>query len=223
MPRQITAGTWARSFLTAAAAPPTRTNVEFVLRWMARENGMGTWNPLGLNGAMDYASFPAGVSASAGNLSHHGGLAMFLAALRVSKPTSAAALASLDTWGGRPGYGATVASTPPVASGATDLNAFPVNAQTMGFIPGGGLITGVGLGLPESIAKLNPLEPIASIAREIGLIVNFFTSPETYIRLAEVLAGGVLVMVGLWIVVTTTDSGQDASSKVKGAATAAAA
>ena len=63
--------------------------------------------------------------------------------------------------------------------------------------------------------------PFAAITGALFAFVKFLTSPETWIRLGEVLAGGALVLVGIWFLASGTDTG--AAAKETGAKAAKAA
>lgn len=91
---------------------------------------------------------------------------------------------------------------------------------------------GAAVGVANTIAggignavPFDPFSAIRSIADAVIFLVKFLTSPNTWLRVAEVLGGGILVLFGLWILFSQTKAGQSANaaagSAAKGAVIAA--
>lgn len=84
--------------------------------------------------------------------------------------------------------------------------------------PAAGVIAGdLSSGLPD------PLSAIKSIGDAVIFFVKFITSPNTWLRVGEVLAGAILVLFGLWILSSQTKLGQQVNGAAGGAAKVAAA
>lgn len=67
----------------------------------------------------------------------------------------------------------------------------------------------------------NVVDGIKSIGDAVVFFVKVLVSPNLWIRFGEVIAGGILVMFGLWVLVGETRLGNRVESNVKTAATAA--
>lgn len=78
---------------------------------------------------------------------------------------------------------------------------------------------GVGSDLPGITSTLDALKAIAGA---VVLAVQFLTSPATWLRLGEGIAGAILVLVALYFIFTSTRTGQQVASDAKSAATVAA-
>ena len=215
---KFAAGQWALMFLGAAGAPPTPGNVTFMLRWIAAENGVGTWNPLGMNGTQNYPSLQAGISATAGNLKTNPIYAPFLAGLRAGNPTSPAALASLDKWNGNPGYGANVARTPPFS--ATGVPTALDNSSTK-TAPGFGLHTITHIGADVVNAPASLWHSITGLAGDFLNPIFAFIRMAA-LRSAAVIGGAALLGFGLLWMLWHTKPGAEVADAVKTGAKVAA-
>jgi hypothetical protein len=71
-------------------------------------------------------------------------------------------------------------------------------------------------------AAAGPVQTVVGGVQSLGEFLAFITDPANLIRAAEAIAGGVLVVVGVYFVFSTTKTGQDVI-KTTGAAAGAAA
>ncbi len=62
------------------------------------------------------------------------------------------------------------------------------------------------------IKKINPLDFVGDIAKDLSTFFGWITSGETWIRLGEVLGGAVLLLLALYLLFTHTQMGKDVRS-----------
>jgi hypothetical protein len=239
---------WAAQVLTDLGAPVTQNNVNNVLAWMAAENSPTTWtgsagvnnplnNGLGSGGGNGTGSYPdlatAAAYAAKGLNGGISGAAPIGAALKANAPFSVFQATVINSnWASSHYKGsgfagesapAGVSSVTASASASALKEAGKVAIADAGGVIGanpapgplgavGGLVTG-GTSVPN---LPNPL----SWTEELGKILGDLISATWWERVGLFAAGGVLVIVGLVVFISTTKTGQKVESDAAVAAVA---
>jgi hypothetical protein len=207
-----TTGSFIDSVLRAIGAPLTTTNRLLLLAWTQAEGTAAKFNPLATTqpasgasnfnsvGVKNYASFASGVNATAQTLQngHYPGILRSLRAGNVSPNDVVNRYAGeFNTWGTGAGAVSSRLHALSQTSSAGIGGAFgkvlgilgkdPLNPYNV-ITQGAGAFSGVG-------TSLNPLDAFGNIAH----LVNNLTDPHFWIRALELLAGGVLILTGLYL------------------------
>lgn len=200
-----TTGDFIDAVLHAIGAPITATNRMLLLAWTQAEGTKAKFNPLATTqpavgasnfnsvGVKDYASFQSGVQATAATLKNgrYPGILSSLRAGNVSPNDIVNRYArEFDTWG--TGAGAVSSRLHSLQAGG------PLSQIAAGFNAVMGQVAKVDPFITNPLGAAGGSNPLSGFAR-IGDLIGNVLDPHWWLRVLELLAGGVLVMTGLYL------------------------
>ncbi len=235
LPANATQDQWAQAFLNTGGWPVTAQNLAAVVAWMQGEGTAAVFNPLATtlpepgatafnsSGVQNYTSPSQGVIASVDTVKNTPAYAGINAALMAgtSAQNVANAVVSTGTWTGSVFY----STLNQVLSNYTGNSQSPFNGlANMATQDAGAAVGGVGpLTGNNGLLTSNPItgQPIAALSwtSSLGTALGDLTSSSWWTRIGIGFLGGALVIGGIIIFISTSNTGKKLEST---AATAAA-